>query len=443
MITMTGNVVDRIVPRVEISSFQCNRNGNTAFRITRRSEGTKNMKKRVLLIIETSRAYGRNLIEGISRFALECNDWHIHFEDRGLLEEPSGWLRRWQGDGILARTALPSLARLLKRKKCPIVELHGFGKYGENTTLYSEVQICDTSIGKLAADHFWERGFRNTGFYSGGSAWWSRTRTKVFAERLRSRGIRCDIYAGDFESPPTQHPVWENKYEKKLEKWLLSLPKPIGIWAITDSHAVRLIEACQDLGFRVPEDVAVLGTSNDEMTCNLITPALSSINVNSVLIGYEAAKRLAVKMDGRSPKEPVIDIPPLGVVTRQSTDIVAVPDQDVANAVQLIREQAFQGISVDRIVKTLGLSRRTLERNFYKYFGRTPHEEIVRVRIERAKKLLSETNLSVTGIARNTGFTNREYFIRAFGRETGMTPSAFRQGATSSTFHVDTAPEDS
>ena len=384
-------------------------------------------KKRVLLIIETSRHYGRGLITGISRFALEQGNWQIHFDDRGLLEEPSDWLRNWKGHGVLARTATSSLAAILARKRCPVVELHGFGMYEDGISQFAEVQVCDRSIGAMAAAHFLERGLRHTGFYSCGSPWWSRTRSEPFIETLKRRSISCYVYSDGDEKSVTPHPVWENRYEKSLKKWLKSLPKPIGIWGITDVQAVRVLEACHDLGYHIPEEVAVLGTSNDEMICNLVSPPLSSIDVNCVRIGYDAAKRLEQKMSGIMPEKPYINIPPLNVVSRRSTDIIAIQESDIAAALHLIRNRACEGITVAKVVREIGISRRSLERNFCKYFGRSPHDEIIRIRIERAKTLLCSTDISITSIAEESGFNSREYFIFAFHRETGTTPHLYRQ----------------
>jgi len=384
-------------------------------------------KKRVLLIIETSRSYGRGLITGISHYALEHGQWQIHFDDRGLLEEPSDWLRDWKGDGIISRTAIPSLAAILAKKKCPMVELHGFGTYHDGVTLFPEVQICNQSIGAMAAAHFLDRGFRHIGFYSSGNPWWSQTRSEAFVENLKQHDISCHVYSGDSTSPVSSHPVWDNRYEKSLKKWLKGLPKPIGIWAITNSQAVRVLEACQNMGYSVPEEVAVLGTSNDEIICNLVTPHLSSIDVNSSGIGYEAAKRLDMKMNGVVPDKPVVNIPPLEIITRQSTDIVAIQEPDIAEALHLIRSRAFEGITVDEVVRGIGISRRSLERNFRRYFGRSPHDEIMRIRISRAMALLSTTDLSVSAIAEKSGFQNREYFIFAFRREAGITPHRYRE----------------
>jgi LacI family transcriptional regulator len=279
----------------------------------------------------------------------------------------------------------------------------------------------------MAADYFIDRGFIHFGFYSCGNLWWVGERSRYYKERIRQRGLHYHAYFDTLDKRMMIHPVWESRFEKPLKKWLDTLPKPIAIWVITDHLAVRVLEGCQNLGLRVPEDVAILGTANDTLICNLLSPPLSSIDVNSMAIGYEAARRLEMKMNGIIPDSPSINVPPLAVVTRQSTDVIAIPESDIAEALHLIREHACSGITVAKIVAEIGISRRSLERSFAKYLKRSPHDEITRIRINKAKILLQATSLPISRIAKKTGFTNRDYFITTFHREVGTTPHQFRK----------------
>ncbi|MDR0338287.1 MAG: DNA-binding transcriptional regulator [Planctomycetaceae bacterium] len=386
--------------------------------------------KRILLIVETSRSYGRDIMAGISRFALEHGDWSIYFDDRGLLEEPADWLRRWAGNGIISRTAIPSLQQILAKKRCPRVELHG-----DACTHPSEVRVCDQTLAEMAANYFIERGFQHFGFYSCNTTWWVHARSCAYEQTIVRRGFSCNIYSDYLDLPLVLHPVWENRFEKPLRKWLALLPKPVGIWVVTDHQAVRVLEGCRDLRLRVPEDVAILGTSNDTLLCNLTSPPLSSIDVNGITVGYEAARLLQRKMDGVEPAKVLaqpIEVLPFQVVTRQSTDVIAIPEPDVAAALALIREQACKRINVAKIVDELGISRRSLERYFMKYLNRSPHDEILRIRINQAKILLCATTLSIAAIARRTGFASRDYFISVFHRQAGVTPQLYRNTTLSS-----------
>ncbi len=209
--------------------------------------------------------------------------------------------------------------------------------------------------------------------------------------------------------------------------WLKKLPKPVAIWSVSDAWATRLLEGCRRLELLVPEDVAVLGTTNDSLICEAISPPLSSIELHSRQIGYLAARRLSLKMKRKPVPEEIELVPPIGVIARLSTDTVAFPDPEIVKVLRLIRDNALTGISVDRIAKETNLSRSTLQRHFRNLVGRTIENEIMRHRIDRAKRLLRETTLSLSKIAQKTGFSNTDYFIQAFRRETGTTPNRLRK----------------
>jgi LacI family transcriptional regulator len=180
------------------------------------------------------------------------------------------------------------------------------------------------------------------------------------------------------------------------------------------------------LNLAVPEEVAILGRGDDRVICETVHPTLSSIDLDARRIGYEAAAMLDRWMGGKPPKE-LVSVPPSHVVVRQSTDLVAINDADVAKAVRFIREWACRGIDVARVAEEVGLSRRAVERRFLEHLGRAPKAEIMRVRIERAKMLLAQTDHSGEAIARKCGFASLIYFTRAFRREVGMTTRAYRK----------------
>jgi LacI family transcriptional regulator len=189
---------------------------------------------------------------------------------------------------------------------------------------------------------------------------------------------------------------------------------------------VRLLDVCRELNIAVPEEVAILGLGNDPVVCDTVHPTLSSIDLNSRLIGYEAARLLDTRMAGKAIDGPIF-VAPSHVAVRQSTDLMAIQDSDVAQAVRFIRQSACKGIDVSRVAKEIGLSRSSLEQRFHRYLERTPAAEIMRVRIEHAKMLLSRTDQTVECIARKSGFASAKYFTRAFRREVGTTPSAYRR----------------
>ena len=197
--------------------------------------------------------------------------------------------------------------------------------------------------------------------------------------------------------------------------------------ACNDVRGRQVIDACSALDLAVPEHVAVVGVDNDEILCHFCTPPLSSVIPNAELVGFQAAESLAALIEGESLADRLIQVEPVGVETRQSTDAVAIEDRDVAFALRYIRENACQGITVDEVVKHSLVSRSTLERQVRRYLNRTPQEEIRNTQVTRAKELLLSSDFTVERIARLCGFEHAEYMHVVFKRIVGSTPGAFRK----------------
>ena len=379
--------------------------------------------KRVLLLIETSRGHGRGMLEGIAQYIREKKHWKVFFEDRGVSEKIPSWLKMWRGDGIIARSRTTAVAAELQAKNLPIVEL-----LGDNKHFPADITEDKNLLGKMAADHFWERGFRNFAFFCPDNTSWAEQRRDAFQRRLAEYGATCECCRF---SKADQKAYRLNAILKCsddfLENWLRSLPKPTGLLAAIDLHAMYILEACLNADIAVPEEIAILGCGNDKLHCSLFFPQLSSIDLNSQRVGYEAAQLLDKKMNGkRLPKLPII-MPPAGIVIRQSTDIIAVQDADVARTLKAIRERFTEPIGVQQIIADIAVSRRTLERRFQKWIGRTIEQELIRVRLEQAKFFIRETQFQITMIGPQVGIFDPHYFMRFFYRETGMTPSQYRR----------------
>lgn len=383
--------------------------------------------RQVLLVIESSRAYGRGIIEGVSRYVQEQGCWAIQYEEHGLLSSVPSWLKNWRGDGVICRTGISPLGTHLRRMNLPLVELLGDGK-----RFVSEVQSDAVVAGRLAAEHFIERGLRNFAYYSYGNSWWGQFRGDAFVDAVKKLGYDAHVFYSKFGTKPEAFPEWRTIYSSKLQRWVAELPKPIGIWCAADTIAQRVHAATLKSGFSIPDDVALLGIDNDEHLCNVLTPTLSSVEPNSIVVGYNAAKLLDEKMNrpkNRAKKtaqkiEP-IKIEPLGVVMRQSTDVIAADDPQLVAIARYIRANALNGLLVADVARQFDISRRTIERRFKKHFGRTVDQEITNLRIEHAKQLLRDTLSPVADIGEQAGF-DRNYFIKAFHRIVGVSPKKYR-----------------
>ena len=379
------------------------------------------MKRRsVALLIETSNSYSRGVLEGIVFYGRKHERWSIFLPEQERGGNPPPWLKNWQGDGIIARIENDSTARALTRLKLPVVDVSAARRLPD----IPWVETDDAAIAELAVKHLKERGFRHLGYCGDPGFNWSNWRQEVFLHLARKEGLTVQA----FQSLSRNNPDYSWTKEKSgLSKWLKQLPKPAGILACYDIQAQKVLEVCRELNIAVPEQVAVLGVDNDRLLCELSDPPLSSIICDTKRTGYEAASLLDRMMRGEKvDSEPVL-VEPLGIQTRQSTDILAINDPEIASAVRFIREQALDGIDVADVTRAVPLSRRVLESRFKKLIGRTPHEEITRVKLERIQELLKETDLSLAEIASRVGFEHVEYMSVFFRKTVGLPPGKYRK----------------
>ncbi len=378
-------------------------------------------RRAVALLIETSNAYARGLLEGVMAWQRQHTPWSIYLPELGRGDRPPAWLARWKGDGILARVETPEIARAVMRTRLPVVDLSA-GRYLKNVPW---VETDDEAIAKLALSHLLERGFRHLAWCGEPRFEWSRLRREHFLRLAKEAKIGVSVYESEgAESLGREH--------RGLVGWVRRLPRPVGVFACYDIQAQRLLDACRDLDVAVPEELAVLGVDNDPLLCALTSPPLSSVIPNTHKTGYEAAALLDRLMSGGKVAPKAHLIPPLGVEARQSTDVLALEDREVAAALRFIREHACDGAGVSDVLRAVPVSRRVLESRYRKATGRTPHEDLLRFRLERVKQLLSETDHSLERIATLAGFNHPEYMSVAFKRETGKTPGGYRRNVAGS-----------
>jgi len=382
---------------------------------------------RVALLIETARGYGREVLRGIVRYARLHGPWAFYMTP-GDFEQAVPRIRQWGGTGIIARVETPRIAAALLATHLPVVALDLTEEQRSPRSAlrrFSELSSDSRQAARLAAEHLLECGFRHYAFVGIAGRVWSERRQEGFCERVRAAGfepILCPVprRKGDRE--------WTRE-QALLADWLRGLPKPIGLMACNDDRGRQVLEACREAGVRVPEDVAVVGVDNDELLCELADPPLSSVALNADRGGYEAAALLDGLMSGRIQQPRQILTEALHVVRRQSSDVMAMDDREVAQALRFIHENGGRPIRVGEIIRRLALSRRALEIRFQRAVGRSIHDEIQRVRLERAKRLLLETDMPLPQVAEASGFTTASYLAQVFRRQTGMTPARYRRRA--------------
>jgi LacI family transcriptional regulator len=379
------------------------------------------MKKRpqVALLIETSNAYARELLHGVRAYVRENRPWSMYLAEHGRGDAPPAWLRGWHGDGIIARIETPNIARAVVATGLPTVDVSAARLVPELPWLETD----DLAIARVAAEHLRERGFQSFGYCGDPRFNWSNWRREAFVKYLAAAGFQCSVYQSPRVSQGSAS--WEQD-QRGMARWIRALPKPAGVFACYDIRGLQVLEACRRMGVAIPDEVAVIGVDNDELLCDLSDPPLSSVIPNVRRTGYESAALLDRMMSGHlAPPEGRL-FEPLGVATRQSTDVLAIRDRHISQAVRFIREHACDGICVADVLKAVPLSRRVLEQRFRKLLGRTPHEQILQVKLDRVKLLLTQTDMALAIIAERSGFAHVEYLSVAFKKNVGVTPSEFR-----------------
>lgn len=374
--------------------------------------------KKIALLVETSKAYGRGLMHGISQYAHLHDDWSLYVEERGLDDPVPRWLKPEEFDGVILRARERSLMEEALGLGIPTVCLGEDNPPGAYT-----VSSDDALSGVMAADHLLERNFRNFGYVGIKGYIWSDIRRETFSEKIRESGREVDIIEPGRKTRGV--PRWD-QIGHILSDWIESLPKPVGIMCCYDVMARTVIDVCREIHVPVPEKVAVIGVDNDEVLCEVSQPRLSSVALDTRRIGFEAATMLDKLIEGEDVGRHVA-VPPSGVITRGSTDTLAIEDPHIATALAYIRRYACNGIEAGDVVDQVPLSRRTLERRFNDMVGQSLLNEIHQVRFDRMKRFLNETDLKLDAIAARCGFSHTPYMAAQFRKHYGMTPGDFRK----------------
>lgn len=378
---------------------------------------TTRRRPRVALLIETSNAYARSILSGIVAYRREHHPWSIVLAEHGRGSTPPSWLKTWRGDGIIARIENAEIATAVAATGLPVVDVSAARLLPDAPM----VETDDHAIARIAAEHLLERGFRRFAFVGDPRFQWSIARQEIFARIIGESGNSCDVL------PASRKAASKREDDQTLERWLRKLPKPVGLMAAYDILGQQVLEACRRIELAVPDEIAVVGVDNDELLCELSEPPLSSVIPNPRRTGYEAARLLDRMMAGEKVPPDALHIEPVGVAVRQSSDVLAIEDRQISTAVRFIREHGCDGINVEDVLRLVPLSRRVLESRFRRLVGRTPHDEIIRVRLDRAKELLTVSDLPLTTIADRSGFRHVEYMSVVFKRETGTSPSLYRR----------------
>lgn len=378
--------------------------------------------RKIVLMVNPSRAHTRGLLTGIAKYARIEGHWAFYrpleYREPKAARKLLSVLATIKPDGILMREP-PEIEEIIKTGIPTVC----FPYTRERFAGVANVITNHILVGEMAAKHLLDRGLKRYAYCGFDDWWWSRLRGEGFRRTVSKAGLETLFY----KLPRVKSKRSWDKELPIIADWLRKLPKPIGLMTCNDDRGELVIEACKIGAVQVPDEVVIVGVDNDQLICDLSSPPLSSVVLGVEKAGYEAAALLDKIMGGESPIDQEIYIQPVRVVTRQSTDVLCIDDADVVKAVRFIRQHAKMPIHVDSVADNVFLSRRVLEKRFRTALGHSIHEEIRRARIEQIIRMLTETQMSISEIARSLGFPDVAHISRYFRKEKGMSPLKYRK----------------
>ena len=356
-----------------------------------------------------------SILKGVFRFARPDLPWLIatNFGTDFL------GIEKWKPDGAIVQCTNSGDEKFFQELGIPVVNV----AREQSKITFPSVQIDDFAVGEMAADYFLDKGFESLACYSLSNRDFMTARMDGFKSRTASKGFDVHVFEDDNYSHQQSFAPPSNQ----LKSWLCGLPQPSGVFASTDALGLALTSSCRFADLNVPEQIAVLGVSNNELLCNLAYPSLSSIRLPGEQLGYEAARRLFSMLNGNTEPIDALRLEPIDIVNRQSSDIYCIEDKEVGTALDFIKNNFESPVNVASVVKSVAISRSSLERRFRQLLGRSIHDELIIQRIKKAKRLLVTTRRPLQSIASETGFSSARHFSTTFKKQTGEQPGSFRK----------------
>lgn len=375
----------------------------------------------VAVLVDTSSGWGRRMIRGVAGYALKHGPWHLRLEQRGRSEHLS-LPADWSGDGVIARISTQRMNDALLELGIPTVNVSAIklsrGSFPRVTSDYA-------AAARLMAGHFLERGFEHFAYVGPLQFAYVSQHLDEVQKALHAYGIDHPAASFNYRFQSVANRGWTIQ-DQRLRAWLVKQPKPLAVIGWATTAAAHVLDACRGLGLAVPDDVAVLSSDEDALINESTVPPMSGLVVASSQIGYRAAELLDQVMNGKKAKRTQEEIEPIEIVTRGSTETYAIDDHELLQAISFLRQNAYRPLTIDEIANSVPMTRRTLERRFKNRFGRTPLAEVSRLRLARAKQLLSQTDQPVADIAEACGLDTTGYLSTWFRKSVGMTPLKYR-----------------
>lgn len=377
---------------------------------------------KILLLIDYSSEFSRRLLRGVVQYSKDNGQWIFYrlpsyykslYGNEGVLK----WAKEWKADAIIAQWDNEE-SQIFRSLDIPVI----LQNYKERSEIFSNLTGNYTGTGKMAANFFAQKRFQNFAFYGNRKVVWSRERADGYqreVERLHGNYFY-------FEAENLSASQWNQDYVE-LERWLISLPKPVALFACDDSFALQISEICKINNILIPNDIALLGVDNDELICNLSDPPISSIVLDVEKGGYEVGRLIHELMISEKKKPANIVINPIRVEQRQSTEKYNISNKYILKVVKYIEENFTSDINIESLTQLVPLSRRNLEVKFKKELGISTYQFVLSCRVELFANLLITTNRSLFELAFESGFNDYKNISRIFKKFKGYTPVEYRQ----------------
>ena len=381
--------------------------------------------RQVAVLVETDDSWGCSVIRGIADYSQNHGHWNLLLDPQDH-DQRSALPDLWNGDGVIVRFGNRLQIDQVRKRKVPVVNVDTLF---EGLPGVCDVITDDAERAQLAFHHLRDRGFEKFAYFAPPNHRYSSKRGEEFIQLVRSVGLECHEYKPGYRVG--RKIGWEEQ-QRRVSRWLASLPRPIAIFTVDAQRGRQLAEICYMAGIRVPDQVAILAGDTDDLMCEVCTPPALKRRPRRPPHRLRSRRGSRPHDERRTPPHAAGQDPPHGVISRQSTDILAIDDDTVVRALRFIQQRAFQDIVVKDILHEVPVSRRSLEIQFRRYLGRSPAEEIRRVRLDKGRELLARTDMSIGEIASACGFANGTRFGVAFRKRFGKTPLAYRKQLTRS-----------
>lgn len=382
--------------------------------------------RKIGILIERHRAFGRQLCNGVIKYAQANEGWALEMLDTDDLEHPSHLIGF---DGFIVRAINDEIARAFAKIGKPVVDVF------ENKHPQKFVRVMHDAkgIASLAVEHFLQHRFTTFGFFGHEGQQYSDLRRDAFVKCLRRHGHTCAVYQTpqsalrDFEYTVMRKELYTTGSETRLiASWVKKLQKPIAVLAACDLRAYQLIKVCRAIGVDVPSKVAVLGVDDDEITCNFTNPTISSVNPNACGIGFKAAETLDAMIDGAECPSDIL-VKPTRLVKRRSTATFPIDPPWLSDALVYIYGNVRNRLSATDVYRRVGRSHTVVNDAFRDALGTTVSKAISDARLKEALHLVSATTIPLAEVASLSGFASVQYFTRSFTAAYGKSPSAARR----------------